>query len=182
MAKCSKVPELKLGRNCLLDDYRPIEGDHEIVLPISSTPLSLPLILSHSTFVSVYIFPDRTACYPPWKWNICNLYNFWSQKYILASFKYMSNIFQIYTRYILENIYIKYVWNYNLNTQLLAKIYFIHFDIYLTYIFFPFFSMWDARSCQRDYGVFINFSASTLSIICVLLARLCPVYIQPFTR
>ena len=35
-------------------------------------------------------------------------------------------------------MYVKYV----LNTQLLEKIYFIHFDIYLEYIFFPFFSMW----------------------------------------
>ena len=70
---------------------------------------------------------------------ICDIYNFWSRKYILASFKYMSSIFQIYVRYILVNIYIKYMWNYILNIQLLEKIYFICFDIYLTYIFFPFF-------------------------------------------
>ena len=37
---------------------------------------------------------------------IRDIYNFWSQKYILASFKYMSSIFQIYVRYILANIYI----------------------------------------------------------------------------
>ena len=42
---------------------------------------------------------------------ICDIYNFWPQKYISASFKYMSSICQIYVRYILANIYIKYMWN-----------------------------------------------------------------------
>ena len=37
------------------------------------------------------------------------IYNFWKRKYILASFKYMSSIFQIYGRYILANVYIKYM-------------------------------------------------------------------------
>ena len=46
----------------------------------------------------------------------------------------MSTIFQIYVRYILTNIYVKYI----LNIQVLEKIYFIHFDIYFAYIFFPF--------------------------------------------
>ena len=48
-------------------------------------------------------------------------------------FKYMLNIFwQKYFTYI-KKIYAKYI----LIVQLLAKIYFIHFDIYLTYILFP---------------------------------------------
>ena len=37
------------------------------------------------------------------KYTICDIYNFWSRKYILASFKYMSNIFwQIYIRGVSE--------------------------------------------------------------------------------
>ena len=47
----------------------------------------------------------------------------------------MPSIFQIYVRYILANIYIKYI----LNIQLLEKIYFIHLDISYMDIFFIFF-------------------------------------------
>ena len=65
------------------------------------------------------------------------IYNFWKRKYISVSFKYMSSICQIYGRYILANIYIYIIYvKYILNIQLLEKIYFIHFDIYLTYEFF----------------------------------------------
>ena len=47
----------------------------------------------------------------------------------------MSDIFwQIY----IYKIYVKYI----LNIQLSGKIYFIHFNIYLTYIFVSFFSIW----------------------------------------
>ena len=49
--------------------------------------------------------------------------------------KYILNICQIYFGKYIYKIYVKYI----LNIQLLEKIYFIHFDIYLTYIFF---SMW----------------------------------------
>ena len=49
--------------------------------------------------------------------------------YISTSFKYMSSICQIY----IYKIYVKYI----LNIQLLVRIYFIRFDIYLTCIFFP---------------------------------------------
>ena len=66
-------------------------------------------------------------------------------KYIYATYTTFENenIFrrhlntcQVYVRYVLANIYKIYV-KYILNIQLLKKIYFIHFDIYLTYIFFP---------------------------------------------
>ena len=53
-----------------------------------------------------------------WNWRtsmemkyICDIYNFWPRKYILASFKYMSSVFQMNVRYILANIYIKHIWN-----------------------------------------------------------------------
>ena len=74
---------------------------------------------------------------------ICDIYNFWKRKYIiLASFKYMSSVFKICRIYFGKYIYIYKIYvKYILNVQLLKKIYFIHFDIYLTYIFFPFFSM-----------------------------------------
>ena len=57
----------------------------------------------------------------------------------------MSSIFQIYFRYIL-------------NIQLLEKIYFIHFDIFLTYIFFPYFSMWESCSILRNPQVSYSFT------------------------
>ena len=53
--------------------------------------------------------------------------------------KYISNICQIYLGKYIYKIYVKYI----LNIQLMEKIYFIHFDTYLTYIFVLFFSMWD---------------------------------------
>ena len=37
---------------------------------------------------------------------IDEIYNFWKRKYIWASFKYTSSIFQIYVRYILANIWV----------------------------------------------------------------------------
>ena len=51
--------------------------------------------------------------------------------------KYILNKCQIYFGKFINKIYVKYI----LNTQLLEKIYFIHFDIYLTYIQIVFFSI-----------------------------------------
>ena len=64
---------------------------------------------------------------------VCDIYNFWPRKYISASLKYVSNIFsRIYLTFV-KKIYVKYI----LIIEFLAKIYFISFDRYLTYTFFP---------------------------------------------
>ena len=55
----------------------------------------------------------------------------------------MSNICQLYFGKYIYKIYVKYI----LNTQLLAKIYFIHFDIYLHIYFFY---MWIHAKCSSN--------------------------------
>ena len=49
---------------------------------------------------------------------------------------YFEGLRIIYVKYILANISQKIYAKYILTTRLFAKIYFIYFDIYVTYIFF----------------------------------------------
>ena len=49
---------------------------------------------------------------------------------------YFEGVGIIYVKYILANISQKIYAEYILNIQIFAKIYFISFDIYVTYIFF----------------------------------------------
>ena len=48
------------------------------------------------------------------------------------------------------------MWNYILNIQLLEKIYFIHFDIYLTYLFFSIFFHGGITTRLRKCGFYPN--------------------------